>query len=85
MKIDDEQFRKILGYISSGKREGAKLMCGGDVAADRGYFIQPTIFGDVQDGMTIAREEVKLKLITSYLIVSLHHDLTESKYLQCFT
>ncbi|KAI1901148.1 hypothetical protein AGOR_G00057210 [Albula goreensis] len=57
-QVDEEQFQKILGYISSGKREGAKLMCGGGVAADRGYFIQPTIFGDVQDGMTIAREEI---------------------------
>lgn len=50
-------------------------MYGGDVAGDRGYFIQPTIFGDVKDGMTIAREEVKLK-ITFYLIVSLHHAFT---------
>lgn len=58
--MDEEQFKKILGYISSGKREGAKLMCGGGVAADRGYFIQPTVFGDVQDSMTIAREEVSL-------------------------
>ncbi|XP_055781412.1 aldehyde dehydrogenase, mitochondrial-like isoform X2 [Salvelinus fontinalis] len=57
-QVDEEQFKKILGYISSGKSEGAKLMCGGGVAADRGYFIQPTIFGDVQDGMTIAREEI---------------------------
>ncbi|XP_064804036.1 aldehyde dehydrogenase, mitochondrial-like [Oncorhynchus masou masou] len=57
-QVDEEQFKKILGYISSGKREGAKLMCGGGVAADRGYFIQPTIFGDVQDGMTIAHEEI---------------------------
>ncbi|KAJ8380309.1 hypothetical protein SKAU_G00010870 [Synaphobranchus kaupii] len=57
-QVDEEQFQKILGYISSGKREGAKLMCGGGVAADRGYFIQPTIFGDVQDNMTIAREEI---------------------------
>lgn len=66
LKIDDEQYQKILGYITSGKREGAKLMCGGDVAADRGYFIQPTIFGDVKDDMTIAREEVKLNL-TNFL------------------
>ncbi|KAG7481014.1 hypothetical protein MATL_G00062270 [Megalops atlanticus] len=57
-QVDEEQFQKILGYISSGKREGAKLMCGGGVAADRGYFIQPTIFGNVQDNMTIAREEI---------------------------
>ncbi|XP_047217894.1 aldehyde dehydrogenase, mitochondrial-like isoform X2 [Girardinichthys multiradiatus] len=57
-QVDQEQFNKILGYISSGKREGAKLMCGGGVAADRGYFIQPTVFGDVQDNMTIAKEEI---------------------------
>uniref|UniRef100_A0AAY4A3W4 aldehyde dehydrogenase (NAD(+)) n=1 Tax=Denticeps clupeoides TaxID=299321 RepID=A0AAY4A3W4_9TELE len=57
-QVDDEQFKKILGYINSGKQEGAKLMCGGGVAADRGYFIQPTVFGDVQDNMTIAREEI---------------------------
>ncbi|KAM6893360.1 aldehyde dehydrogenase, mitochondrial-like [Xenentodon cancila] len=57
-QVDQEQFDKILGYISSGKREGAKLMCGGGAAADRGYFIQPTVFGDVQDNMTIAREEI---------------------------
>uniref|UniRef100_A0A3B3W099 Aldehyde dehydrogenase, mitochondrial-like n=1 Tax=Poecilia latipinna TaxID=48699 RepID=A0A3B3W099_9TELE len=57
-QVDQEQFNKILGYISSGKREGAKLMCGGGVAADRGYFIQPTVFGDVQDNMIIAREEI---------------------------
>ncbi|CAL1612038.1 unnamed protein product [Knipowitschia caucasica] len=57
-QVDQEQFNKILGYISSGKKEGARLLCGGGVAADRGYFIQPTVFGDVQDGMTIAREEI---------------------------
>lgn len=56
--MDEEQFNKILGYISSGKKEGAKLLCGGGAAAERGYFIQPTVFGDVQDNMTIAREEV---------------------------
>ncbi|XP_061571259.1 aldehyde dehydrogenase, mitochondrial-like [Cololabis saira] len=57
-QVDQEQFNKILGYISTGKKEGAKLMCGGGVAADRGYYIQPTVFGDVQDNMTIAREEI---------------------------
>ncbi|MGH0120880.1 UNVERIFIED_CONTAM: hypothetical protein FKN15_014064 [Acipenser sinensis] len=58
MQVDEDQFKKVLGYISAGKRDGAKLMCGGGVAADRGYFIQPTIFGEVKDNMTIAREEI---------------------------
>lgn len=57
-QVDETQFKKILGYIKSGQQEGAKLLCGGGPAADRGYFIQPTVFGDVKDGMTIAREEV---------------------------
>ncbi|XP_045152648.1 aldehyde dehydrogenase, mitochondrial [Echinops telfairi] len=57
-EVDETQFKKILGYIQSGKQEGAKLLCGGGAAADRGYFIQPTVFGDVQDGMTIAKEEI---------------------------
>uniref|UniRef100_V9KLJ0 aldehyde dehydrogenase (NAD(+)) n=1 Tax=Callorhinchus milii TaxID=7868 RepID=V9KLJ0_CALMI len=57
-QVDEEQFGKILGYISVGKREGAKLLCGGGAAADRGYFIQPTVFGDVKDDMIIAREEI---------------------------
>ncbi|ELK14346.1 Aldehyde dehydrogenase, mitochondrial, partial [Pteropus alecto] len=57
-QVDETQFKKILGYIKSGKEEGAKLLCGGGAAADRGYFIQPTVFGDVQDSMTIAKEEI---------------------------
>ncbi|XP_047683326.1 aldehyde dehydrogenase, mitochondrial isoform X2 [Prionailurus viverrinus] len=57
-EVDKTQFQKVLGYIKSGKEEGAKLLCGGGAAADRGYFIQPTVFGDVQDGMTIAKEEI---------------------------
>uniref|UniRef100_A0A8C9N258 aldehyde dehydrogenase (NAD(+)) n=1 Tax=Serinus canaria TaxID=9135 RepID=A0A8C9N258_SERCA len=76
-QVDEEQFKKILGYISTGQKEGAKLLCGGNPAADRGYFIQPTVFGDVQDSMTIAREEVtvlisilnlKLYLLTAFFI-----------------
>uniref|UniRef100_A0A2K6FJT7 Aldehyde dehydrogenase domain-containing protein n=1 Tax=Propithecus coquereli TaxID=379532 RepID=A0A2K6FJT7_PROCO len=57
-QVDETQFKKILGYINSGKQEGANLLCGGGPAADRGYYIQPTVFGDVQDGMTIAKEEI---------------------------
>uniref|UniRef100_G1QGJ8 aldehyde dehydrogenase (NAD(+)) n=1 Tax=Nomascus leucogenys TaxID=61853 RepID=G1QGJ8_NOMLE len=56
-QVDETQFKKILGCINTGKQEGAKLLCGGGIAADRGYFIQPTVFGDV-DGMTIAKEEI---------------------------
>ena len=57
-QVDNDQFEKVMSYIASGKREGAKLLCGGERVGDRGYFIAPTIFGDVQDNMKIAEEEI---------------------------
>jgi len=57
-QIDQAQFDKVMGYIESGRGEGAKLVCGGERVGNRGYFIQPTVFADVQDKMTIAREEI---------------------------
>ena len=56
--VDQSQFDKVMGYIESGRGEGATLACGGDRIGNRGYFIQPTVFSDVQDEMTIAREEI---------------------------
>lgn len=57
-QIDDEQFKKILRYIKSGVDSGATLVTGGDKLGDKGYYIQPTIFSDVQDGIKIAQEEI---------------------------
>jgi aldehyde dehydrogenase (NAD+) len=56
--VDQSQFDKVMGYIESGRGEGATLACGGGRIGNRGYFIQPTVFSDVQDEMTIAREEI---------------------------
>ena len=56
------QYEKILSYIDIAKNEGAKLLMGGSVATrpecGRGWFIEPTIFGDVSNKMRIAQEEV---------------------------
>ncbi len=57
-QVDQAQFDKVMGYIDSGRAEGARLACGGERVGDRGYFIQPTVFSDVQDNMKIAREEI---------------------------
>ena len=57
-QVDETQFDKVMEYIESGRQEGAKLVCGGDRVGDRGYFIQPTVFADVNDGMKIARDEI---------------------------
>ena len=57
-QVDDVQFDKVMGYIESGKRDGAKLAYGGERVGSRGYFIEPTVFVDVKDDMQIAREEI---------------------------
>jgi aldehyde dehydrogenase (NAD+) len=56
--VDQMQFDKVMGYIDSGRGEGATLACGGDRIGNRGYFIRPTVFSDVHDEMKIAREEI---------------------------
>ncbi|HUO31516.1 MAG TPA: aldehyde dehydrogenase family protein [Bryobacteraceae bacterium] len=57
-QVDEAQFDKVMGYIESGRREGANLVCGGERVGEKGYFVQPTVFADVQDEMQIAREEI---------------------------
>ena len=47
-----------MSYIESGKKEGARLVTGGNRVGDRGYFVQPTIFADVRDDMKIAEDEI---------------------------
>ena len=57
-QVDRSQFDKILGYIQSGREQGATVVAGGGRHGTRGYFIQPTVFSGVEDDMKIAREEI---------------------------
>ena len=52
------QFERILGFIDSGKSEGARLACGGKRSFNKGYFVEPTVFADVTMKMRIAKEEI---------------------------
>ncbi|MEY2471290.1 MAG: aldehyde dehydrogenase [Actinomycetota bacterium] len=58
--VAERQRDRVLGYIAKGVDEGAKLATGGGRPAhlDRGYFIEPTVFGNVDNGSTIAQEEI---------------------------
>ena len=59
--ISKTQFDKVQGLIQTGIDEGARLVAGGTgrpSGLNRGWFARPTIFGDVTDDMTIAREEI---------------------------
>jgi acyl-CoA reductase-like NAD-dependent aldehyde dehydrogenase len=53
-----EQFDRVRGYLETGKSEGATPRIGGTMRAGRGYFVEPTIFDDVDNSMRIAREEI---------------------------
>ncbi|WP_050527664.1 betaine-aldehyde dehydrogenase [Pseudorhodobacter aquimaris] len=53
--ISPAQHEKVLGYIAGARAEGATLVTGG---GNHGQFVEPTVFADVTDDMTIAREEV---------------------------
>jgi 1-pyrroline-5-carboxylate dehydrogenase len=55
--IDENQLKKVLGYIAAGKREG-RLAAGGRRLPGEGYFIEPTVFADVPPTAKIAREEI---------------------------
>lgn len=57
-QVDEEQFKKILGYIEHGKNEGATLCCGGKRKGTAGYYIEPTVFSNVEDHMKIATDEI---------------------------
>ncbi|KHG07688.1 Aldehyde dehydrogenase family 2 member C4 [Gossypium arboreum] len=57
-QTDKKQFEKILSYIEHGKREGATLLTGGKRLGSKGFYIEPTIFTDVKEDMTIAKEEI---------------------------
>lgn len=56
--VSRAQTDKVLHYIETAKSEGATLIAGGGQPAQGGLFVQPTVFADVTDTMTIAREEV---------------------------
>lgn len=57
--VSASQLDKVLGYIETAKAEGARLITGGARASlNSGYYVQPTVFADVTDAMTLAREEV---------------------------
>jgi aldehyde dehydrogenase (NAD+) len=60
--VSEEQLRKVQRYVEIGKREGARLVCGGgqpkDPALARGFYHEPTVFADVDNKMQIAQEEI---------------------------
>jgi len=56
--ISAQQQNRVKGYIDKGIEEGAEVLAGGTIPFEQGYFVAPTIFADVNNSMTIAKEEI---------------------------
>lgn len=58
--VSSRQRERVLGYIETGRSEGARVVAGGDIPADRrqGWYVAPTVFADVDNSARIAREEI---------------------------
>lgn len=63
-QVSQAQFDRIMGYIESGKKEGATVYMGGKRWGEEGYFIEPTVFTDVKEEMQIVREEIFGPVVT---------------------
>jgi len=57
-QIDQEMLDKVMDLINSGKQQGAVVEAGGNRKGNIGYFVQPTVFSNVNDDMRIAKEEI---------------------------
>jgi len=56
--VDEIQYKRVLGYLESGKAEGAVAALGGEKIDRPGYFVKPTLFTNVTDDMKIVKEEI---------------------------
>ncbi|HEX4062635.1 MAG TPA: aldehyde dehydrogenase family protein [Streptosporangiaceae bacterium] len=56
--VSEEQFRRVTGYLESGKADGATSLAGGGRFGDKGYFVEPTVITNTRPDMKIVREEI---------------------------
>jgi phenylacetaldehyde dehydrogenase len=56
--VSDEQFRRVTGFLASGKSDGATALAGGGRFGDRGYFVEPTVLTNTRPDMQVVREEI---------------------------
>lgn len=56
--VSEDQYNTVLDYIKKGQEEGAEVLVGGKAIEGKGFFIEPTVFTNVTNDMTIAREEI---------------------------
>lgn len=72
--VSKGQMETVLGYIEKGKEEGAEVLIGGNKMDRKGYYVEPTVFVNVTNDMTIAQEEI----FGPVLVVITYDDIEEA-------
>ncbi|SFK71431.1 aldehyde dehydrogenase (NAD+) [Marinilactibacillus piezotolerans] len=72
--VSKDQMETVLGYIEKGKEEGADVLIGGNKMDRKGYYVEPTVFVNVKNDMTIAQEEI----FGPVLVVITYDDIEEA-------
>ncbi|WP_152049581.1 aldehyde dehydrogenase family protein [Tautonia marina] len=63
-QVSQEQMDKILGYVESGQKQGARVVSGGKRIGGSGFYVEPTIFDDAREDMDIVRDEIFGPVVT---------------------
>ncbi|MEW4569971.1 aldehyde dehydrogenase family protein [Tautonia sp. JC769] len=63
-QVSQEQMDKILGYVESGQKQGARVVSGGKRVGGSGFYVEPTIFDDAREDMDIVRDEIFGPVVT---------------------
>ena len=78
--VDSIQLNTVMGFIESGKSEGAQLLAGGHQTRveSGGYYIEPTMFNNVNTAMKIAREEIFGPVLSIFTFTDLNEEVKEA-------
>ena len=56
--VSQTQLERVSGFLTSGREQGAKALCGGQRRGDTGYFVEPTVLVDTRENMRVIQEEI---------------------------
>jgi phenylacetaldehyde dehydrogenase len=76
--VSDEQFRRVTGFLESGRADGATALTGGGRYGDRGYFVEPTVLTNTRPDMKVVREEIFGPVVVAEKFTSLDEIAAEA-------
>jgi phenylacetaldehyde dehydrogenase len=83
--VSDEQFRRVSGFLESGRADGVTALAGGGRFGDRGYFIEPTVLTNTRPDMQVVREEIFGPVVVAEPFSSLDEIAAQAKKIRAGT